>query len=189
MEISGNAKVFAMGANDGAGIGSGYDCSCWGNHPELVDTSVTISENAEVMAVGSYRAAAIGNGASSEQGKTTVTITGGTVTAIGGKSSIDYWNGNCYKDLASAIGGGNSDEVQDVTVTINGTTGNTTVNASCWLDQKAPSVPVMVLPISSAMTKTENLPSAKTAASLSGCITTVRILLRDMVLSANMRGI
>lgn len=136
VEISGNAKVFAMGANDGAGIGSGYDCSCWGNHPELVDTSVTISENAEVMAVGSYRAAAIGNGASSEQGKTTVTITGGTVTAIGGKSSIDYWNGNCYKDLASAIGGGNSDEVQDVTVTINGTTGNTTVNASCQPDQK-----------------------------------------------------
>lgn len=137
VEISGNAKVFAMGANDGAGIGSGYDCSCWGNHPELVDTSVTISENAEVTAVGSYRAAAIGNGASSEQGKTTVTITGGTVTAIGGKSSIDYWNGNCYKDLASAIGGGNSDKVQDVTVTINGTTGNTTVNASCWLDQES----------------------------------------------------
>ena len=137
VEISGNAKVFAMGANDGAGIGSGYDCSCWGNHPELVDTSVTISENAEVMAVGSYRAAAIGNGASSEQGKTTVTITGGTVTAIGGESSIDYWDGDCYKNLASAIGGGNSDKVQDVTVTINGTTGNTTVNASCWLDQES----------------------------------------------------
>ena len=137
VEISGNAKVFAKGANCGAGIGSGYSCSCWGNHPELVDTSVTISENAEVTAVGSYRAAAIGNGASSEQGKTTVTITGGTVTAIGGKSYIDYWNGNCYKDLASAIGGGDSDKVQDVTVTINGTTGNTTVNASCWLDQES----------------------------------------------------
>lgn len=137
VEISGNAKVFAKGANCGAGIGSGYSCSCWGNHPELVDTSVTISENAEVTAVGSYRAAAIGNGASSQQGKTTVTITGGTVTAIGGKSYIDYWNGNCYKSLASAIGGGNSDKVQDVTVTINGTTGNTTVNASCWLDQES----------------------------------------------------
>lgn len=134
VEISGNAKVFAKGANSGAGIGSGYSCSCWGDHPELVDTSVTISENAEVTAVGSYRAAAIGNGASSEQGKTTVTITGGTVTAIGGKSYIDYRNGNCYKSLASAIGGGHSDKVQDVTVTINGTTGNTTVNASCWLD-------------------------------------------------------
>lgn len=137
VEISGNAKVFAKGANCGAGIGSGYSCSCWGNHPELVDTSVTISENAEVTAVGSYRAAAIGNGASSEQGKTTVTITGGTVTAIGGKSYIDYRNGNCYKSLASAIGGGHSDKVQDVTVTINGTTGNTTVNASCWLDQES----------------------------------------------------
>ena len=137
VEISGNAKVFAKGANCGAGIGSGYSCSCWGNHPELVDTSVTISENAEVTAVGSYRAAAIGNGASSRQGKTTVTITGGTVTAIGGKSYIDYINGNCYKSLASAIGGGSSDKVQDVTVTINGTTGNTTVNASCWLDQES----------------------------------------------------
>ena len=137
VEISGNAKVFAKGANGSAGIGSGEDCSCWGNHPELVDTSVTISENAEVMAVGSYGAAAIGNGVSSQQGKTTVTITGGTVTAIGGKSSINYWNGNCYKNLASAIGGGDSDEVQDVTVTINGTTGNTTVNASCWLDQES----------------------------------------------------
>ena len=137
VEISGNAKVFAKGANCGAGIGSGYSCSCWGDHPELVDTSVTISENAEVTAVGSYRAAAIGNGATSQQGKTTVTITGGTVTAIGGKSYIDYWNGNCYKSLASAIGGGNSDKVQDVTVTINGTTGNTTVNASCWLDQES----------------------------------------------------
>ena len=137
VEISGNAKVFAKGANCGAGIGSGYSCSCWGDHPELVDTSVTISENAEVTAVGSYRAAAIGNGASSEQGKTTVTITGGTVTAIGGKSYIDYWDGDCYKSLASAIGGGNSDKVQDVTVTINGTTGNTTVNASCWLDQES----------------------------------------------------
>ena len=137
VEISGNAKVFAKGANCGAGIGSGYSCSCWGDHPELVDTSVTISENAEVTAVGSYRAAAIGNGASSQQGKTTVTITGGTVTAIGGKSYIDYRNGNCYKSLASAIGGGHSDKVQDVTVTINGTTGNTTVNASCWLDQES----------------------------------------------------
>lgn len=137
VEISGNAKVFAKGANGSAGIGSGEDCSYWGNHPELVDTSVTISENAEVMAVGSYGAAAIGNGVSSQQAKTTVTITGGTVTAIGGKSSIHYWNGDCYKNLASAIGGGDSDEVQDVTVTINGTTGNTTVNASCWLDQES----------------------------------------------------
>lgn len=135
VEISGNAKVFAKGANGSAGIGSGEDCRS--NRPELVDTSVTISENAEVMAVGSSGAAAIGNGVSSEQGKTTVTITGGTVTAIGGKSYIDYWNGNCYKSLASAIGGGDSDEVQDVTVTINGTTGNTTVNASCWLDQES----------------------------------------------------
>ena len=139
VEISGNAKVFAMGANGGAGIGSGEKCRS--NNPELVDTSVTISENAEVTAVGSYGAAAIGTGLFCPEGKTTVTITGGTVTAIGGKSDIKYGNGYCFKTLASAIGGGTSsfdpDKVQDVTVTINGTTGNTTVNASCWLDQKS----------------------------------------------------
>lgn len=137
VEISGNAKVFAKGANDGAGIGSGHGVTS--GPSELKDTSVTISENADVTAVGSYGSAAIGNGAYFKQGKTTVTITGGTVTAIGGESYIDYWNGNCYKGLASAIGGGSSDpdKVQDVTVTINGTTGNTTVNASCWLDQES----------------------------------------------------
>lgn len=139
VEISGNAKVFAMGANGGAGIGSGEKCRS--NNPELVDTSVTISENAEVTAVGSYGAAAIGTGLFCPEGKTTVTITGGTVTAIGGESNIKYGNGYCFKTLASAIGGGtssfNPDKVQDVTVTINGTTGNTTVNASCWLDQES----------------------------------------------------
>ena len=137
VEISGDAKVFAKGNNDGAGIGSGHGTTSGSS--ELKDTSVTISENADVTAVGSYGSAAIGNGAYFKQGKTTVTITGGTVTAIGGKSYIDYWNGNCYKGLASAIGGGSSDpdKVQDVTVTINGTTGNTTVNASCWLDQES----------------------------------------------------
>lgn len=137
VEISGDAKVFAKGLNDGAGIGSGRGMTS--GPSELKDTSVTISENADVTAVGSYGSAAIGNGAYFQQGKTTVTITGGTVTAIGGESKIQYWNGYCFKTLASAIGGGNSDpdKVQDVTVTINGTTGNTTVNASCWLDQES----------------------------------------------------
>ena len=137
VEISGDAKVFAKGLNAGAGIGSGHGMTS--GPSELKDTSVTISENAEVTAVGSYGSAAIGNGAYFQQGKTTVTITGGTVTAIGGKSNIQYWNGYCFKTLASAIGGGSSDsdKVQDVTVTINGTTGNTTVNASCWLDQES----------------------------------------------------
>lgn len=137
VEISGDAKVFAKGLNDGAGIGSGHGMTS--GPSELKDTSVTISENAEVTAVGSYGSAAIGNGAYFQQGKTTVTITGGTVTAIGGESKIQYWNGYCFKTLTSAIGGGNSDpdKVQDVTVTINGTTGNTTVNASCWLDQES----------------------------------------------------
>ena len=94
-----------------------------------------------MTAVGSYGAAAIGTGLFCPEGKTTVTITGGTVTAIGGESNIKYGNGYCFKTLASAIGGGTSsfdpDKVQDVTVTINGTTGNTTVNASCWLDQES----------------------------------------------------
>ena len=82
-----------------------------------------------MTAVGSYEGAAIGNGAYCWQGKTTINIIGGTVTAIGGKKPT------------SAIGGSRNfedpDKAQDVTVTINGTTGNTTVNASCWGDQKS----------------------------------------------------
>ena len=90
------------------------------------NTTVDISDKANVTAVGSHGAAAIGSGNGCTKGKTTVTITGGTVKAIGGEYS------------ASAIGGGYNYDgtVQDVTVTINGTTGNTTVNASCQPDQK-----------------------------------------------------
>ena len=127
VEISGNAKVTAVGANGSAGIGSG-DHNAWVK-PDRADTKVTISENADVTAVGSYGGAAIGTGDDCMQGKTTINITGGTVTAIGGKK------------LTSAIGGSRNfedpDRAQDVTVTINGTTGNTTVNASCWGDQKS----------------------------------------------------
>ena len=134
VEISGNAKVTAVGANGGAGIGSG--ANCYSDNPELTDTSVTISDNANVTAFGSYGSAAIGTGVFWESGKTTINITGGTVTAYGGES---------YQDgigiLTSAIGGSRNSssapKVQDVTVTINGTTGNTTVNASCWLDQES----------------------------------------------------
>ena len=127
VEISGNAKVTAVGANGSAGIGTGYHNAMV--KPDREDIKVTISENADVTAVGSYEGAAIGNGAYCWQGKTTINITGGTVTAIGGKK------------LTSAIGGScnfeDPDKAQDVTVTINGTTGNTTVNASCWGDQKS----------------------------------------------------
>ena len=127
VEISGNAKVTAVGANGSAGIGTGYHNAMV--EPDREDIKVTISENADVTAVGSYEGAAIGNGAYCWQGKTTINITGGTVTAIGGKK------------LTSAIGGScnfeDPDKAQDVTVTINGTTGNTTVNASCWGDQKS----------------------------------------------------
>lgn len=132
VEISGNAKVTAAGANGSAGIGSGDHSASV--KPDRADTNVTISENADVTAVGSYGSAAIGTGLYCMQGKTTINITGGTVTAIGGKS---YQDGT----LTSAIGGSHyddsTDKVRDVTVNINGTTGNTTVNASCWLDQKS----------------------------------------------------
>ena len=123
VEISGNAKVTAVGANGSAGIGSGYN---YGSSD--LDTNVTISENANVTAVGSYGGAAIGTGYLHKNGKTTINITGGTVTAISGKNAITY---DGEEVLPSAIGGGSTGRAQDVTVTINGTTGNTTINASC----------------------------------------------------------
>ena len=123
VEISGNAKVTAVGANGSAGIGSG---NSYGSSD--LDTNVTISENANVTAVGSYGAAAIGTGYQHKNGKTTINITGGTVTAISGKNAITY---DGEEVLPSAIGGGSTGRAQDVTVTINGTTGNTTINASC----------------------------------------------------------
>ena len=123
VEISGNAKVTAVGANGSAGIGSG---DSYGSSD--LDTNVTISENANVTAVGSYGGAAIGTGYRHKNGKTTINITGGTVTAISGKNAITY---DGEEVLPSAIGGGSTGRAQDVTVTINGTTGNTTINASC----------------------------------------------------------
>lgn len=126
VKISGSADVTAFGAQGGAGIGSGENVYGTSNDDVRCNTTVDISDKANVTAVGSRGAAAIGSGNGCTKGKTTVTITGGTVKAIGGEYS------------ASAIGGGDSDpdKAQDVTVTINGTTGNTTVNASCQPDQK-----------------------------------------------------
>ena len=126
VKISGSADVTAFGAQGGAGIGSGENVYGTSNDDVRCNTTVDISDKANVTAVGSYEAAAIGSGNGCTKGKTTVTITGGTVKAIGGEYS------------ASAIGGGYNYDgtVQDVTVTINGTTGNTTVNASCQPDQK-----------------------------------------------------
>ena len=129
VSISGYATVFARGENGGSGIGSG----CYDGNPvpsDRIDTTVTISDNANVTAVGDAISAAIGNGYKYNNiGKTDITITGGTITAISGSTyTHDDW-------LPSAIGGGAQGEygnpVQNVTVTINGTTGNTTVNASC----------------------------------------------------------
>ena len=126
VKISGSADVTAFGAQGGAGIGSGEDVYGTSNDDVRCNTTVDISDKANVTAGGSHGAAAIGSGNGCTKGKTTVTITGGTVKAIGGEYS------------ASAIGGGYNYDgtVQDVTVTINGTTGNTTVNASCQPDQK-----------------------------------------------------
>ena len=129
VSISGNATVFAKGGSGGAGIGSGL----YGGSPvfsDRIDTTVTISDNANVTAIGSTSGAAIGNGNRYNNfGKTDITITGGTITAI---SDSTYKLDN---RLPSAIGGSAKGEygnpVQNVTVTINGTTGNTTINASC----------------------------------------------------------
>ena len=127
VEISGNATVKAAGDNGSAGIGTGAHSASV--KPDRADIKVTISENADVTAVGSYEGAAIGTGNYCMQGKTTINITGGTVTAIGGKELTSAIGGSQYDD--------STDKVQDITVTINGTTGNTTVNASCWGDQKS----------------------------------------------------
>ena len=128
VKISGSADVTAFGSQGGVGIGSGEDVYGTSNDDVRCNTTVDISDKANVTAVGSFGAAAIGSGNGCTKGKTTVTITGGTVKAIGGEYS------------AFAIGGGDGynydGTVQDVTVTINGTTGNTTVNASCQPDQK-----------------------------------------------------
>ena len=132
VSISGNATVFAKGGDSAAGIGSGR----YGGSPvysDRIDTTVTISDNANVIAVGDTASAAIGNGYKYNNiGKTDITITGGTITAISDSTyKLDDW-------LPSAIGGSKQGEygnpVQNVTVTINGTTGNTTINASCVND-------------------------------------------------------
>lgn len=132
VSISGNATVFAKGGSSGAGIGSGR----YGGSPvysDRIDTTVTISDNANVTAIGDTGSAAIGNGLKHNNiGKTDITITGGTITAISDSTyKLDDW-------LPSAIGGSKQGEygnpVQNVTVTINGTTGKTTINASCVND-------------------------------------------------------
>lgn len=151
VKISGSADVTAFGAQGGAGIGSGEDVYGTSNDDVRCNTTVDISDKANVTAVGSLGAAAIGSGNGCTKGKTTVTITGGTVKAIGGEYS------------ASAIGGGYNYDgtVQDVTVTINGTTGNTTVNASCQPDQKGAISAGNGAPDIIHYDEKEHLPSAK----------------------------
>lgn len=85
--------ISATGANNGAGIGGGYNGSAG---------SVTIN-GGTVTATGGKNAAGIGGGLYSQAG--TVTINGGTVTAIG--------NG-----IAPAIGGKNLQGKEVVTVTL-----------------------------------------------------------------------
>lgn len=85
--------ISATGANNGAGIGGGYNGSAG---------SVTIN-GGTVTATGGNNAAGIGGGLYSQAG--TVTINGGTVTAIG-------------KGTAPAIGGKNLQGKEVVTVTL-----------------------------------------------------------------------
>ncbi len=97
IEITGG-DITAIGASDGAGIGSG--CKATGN------TNITISGSAKIKAQTEQGGAGIGSGANSF-GTTTVNITSGTVKAQGG-------------DCGAGIGGG--DNSRNTNITISGGT-------------------------------------------------------------------
>lgn len=122
--ISGNATVAADAYNGAPAIGSG------GNYysdsdGERANTTIRIKDHAKVTAIGSYGSAAIGTGYSFDYrntGKTTIEISGGTITAVAGSNS-------------AAIGRGNNNSA-NVSVTVSGDTGNTTIDAACKLNQE-----------------------------------------------------
>ena len=151
IEITGDAVVIAHGRYRGAAIGGGYgtgaDITISGNATveadayegapaigsggnywadgERANTTIRIKDNAKVTAIGSYGSAAIGTGYSFDYrntGKTTIEISGGTITAVAGSNS-------------AAIGRGNNNSA-NVSVTVTGDTGNTTIDAACKLDQE-----------------------------------------------------
>ena len=122
--ISGNATVEADAYEGAPAIGSGgnYNYKAVG---ERANTTIRIKDNAKVTAIGSYGSAAIGTGYSFDYkntGKTTIEISGGTITAVAGSNS-------------AAIGRGNNNSA-NVSVTVTGDTGNTTIDAACKLDQE-----------------------------------------------------
>lgn len=120
--ISGNATVAADAYEGAPAIGSGGNY--WANG-ERANTTIRIKDNAKVTAIGSYGSAAIGTGYSFDYrntGKTTIEISGGTITAVAGSNS-------------AAIGRGNNNSA-NVSVTVTGDTGNTTIDAACKLDQE-----------------------------------------------------
>lgn len=120
--ISGNATVAADAYNGAPAIGSGGNTKAVG---ERANTTIRIKDHAKVTAIGSYDSAAIGTGYDFDYyntGKTTIEISGGTVTAVAGSNS-------------AAIGRGNNNSA-NVSVTVTGDTGNTTIDAACKLDQE-----------------------------------------------------
>lgn len=123
--ISGNAMVAADASYNGApAIGSGGE-NYYKTVGERANTTIRIKDHAKVTAIGSYGSAAIGTGYSFDYkntGKTTIEISGGTITAVAGSNS-------------AAIGRGNNSSA-NVSVTVTGDTGNTTIDAACKLDQE-----------------------------------------------------
>lgn len=123
--ISGNATVEADASYNGApAIGSGGEYY-YKTVGERANTTIRIKDHAKVTAIGSYDSAAIGTGYAFDYyntGKTTIEISGGTITAVAGSNS-------------AAIGRGN-DSSANVSVTVTGDTGNTTIDAACKLDQE-----------------------------------------------------
>lgn len=120
--ISGNATVEADAYNGAPAIGSGGNYKADG---ERANTTIRIKDQAKVTAIGSYGSAAIGTGYTFDYkntGKTTIEISGGTITAVAGSNS-------------AAIGRGNNNSA-NVSVTVTGDTGNTTIDAACKLDQE-----------------------------------------------------
>lgn len=122
--ISGNATVVADAYNGAPAIGSGGK-NYYKTVGERANTTIRIKDHAKVTAIGSYGSAAIGTGYNFDYkntGKTTIEISGGTVTAVAGSNS-------------AAIGRGNNNSA-NVSVTVTGDTGNTTIDAACKLDQE-----------------------------------------------------
>lgn len=122
--ISGNATVVADAYNGAPAIGSGGQ-TYYKTVGERANTTIRIKDHAKVTAIGSYGSAAIGTGYNFDYkntGKTTIEISGGTITAVAGSNS-------------AAIGRGNNNSA-NVSVTVTGDTGNTTIDAACKLDQE-----------------------------------------------------